>query len=541
MRPVTAVTAWIGIVFLVAHPLAAQADQHEHHEAMPERLGTVSFPVSCSPEAQAKFTRAVALLHSFWYEEAEKAFLQTAGTDPKCGMAWWGVAMSNYHQVWPSPYSPAELARGIAAARKAESIGAKTPRERGYIAATTAFYRDANEVDTVSRARAYESVMERLTSEFPDDDEAAIFHGLALVAHGMSTPADKTYTYQKKAAETFNRLLGKHPDHPGIAHYLIHSFDYPSLAPLALNAAYAYAKIAPSSPHALHMPSHIFVRLGMWQETIDSNLGSANAAREHATHTHPGTAAFDMLHAYDYLAYAYLQLGEDDKVRQLAEELSGIKALDIENFAGYYALAAVQARFALERRRWSDAAALTVRPAEFPWDRYPYAEAVTYFARGLGAARGGEPVRARSDVERLKQLRQKLLDQKNAYWANQVDIQTRAVEGWIAHAEARNGEAETLLSSAADLEDSTDKSPVTPGSMLPAREMLGDFLLEVNQPGKALQAYERSLKDSPDRLNGLSGAARAAQLAGDREKARAYYVRVGRLLEHTGSSTARAR
>jgi hypothetical protein len=452
-------------------------------------------------------------------------------------MAWWGVAMSNYHQVWPSPYSPAELARGVTAAVKAQSIGAKTARERGYIDAIAAFYRDANEVDIVRRARAYESAMERLTTEFPDDDEAAIFHGLALIAHGMSTPADKTYTYQKKAAEVFNRLLGKHPDHPGIAHYLIHSFDYPSLAPLALNAAYAYAKIAPSSPHALHMPSHIYVRLGMWRETISSNLSSANAAREHATHTHPGTAAFDMLHAYDYLAYAYLQLGEDDKVQRLADDLSVIKALDVENFAGYYALAAVPARFALERRRWSDAAALTVRPLDFPWDRYPYAEAVTYFARGLGAAHGGEPARARMDVERLKQLRQKLLDQKNAYWANQVDIQLRAVDGWIAHAEGRNDEAEALLSSAAELEDSTDKSPVTPGSILPARELLGDFLLEVNRPQKALAAYERSLKDVPDRLNGLSGAARAAQLAGDREKARSYYVKVGRLLEQTGSGT----
>ena len=515
------------VILFLAHPLAAQVDQHEHHAAMPERLGTVSFPISCNANAQARFTRAVALLHSFWYEEAEKAFVETAKADPACGMAWWGAAMSNYHQVWPSPYSPAELTRGIAAAAKAESIGAKTAREKGYIGAMATFYRDADKVDIIPRARAYEAAMERLTTEFPGDDEAAIFYGLALVGHGMSAPADKTYAYQKKAAEIFDRLLVTHPDHPGIAHYLIHSFDYPSLAPLALNAAYAYAKIAPSSPHALHMPSHIFVRLGMWKETIDSNLSSANAAREHAALVHPGAMAFDTLHACDYLAYAYLQLGEDEKVRQVTDELSAVKALDVENFAGYYALAAVPARFALERRRWADAAALTVRPADLPWDRYPYAEALTWFARAIGAARGGDPVRARVDVERLKQLRQKL----NAYWANQIDVQVRAAEAWIARAEGRNDDAETQLHSAADLEDSTEKSPVTPGSILPAREMLGELLLEMNQPQKALDAYERSLKDSPNRLNGLSGAARAAQLAGDREKARAYYVKVAKLLE----------
>jgi tetratricopeptide (TPR) repeat protein len=520
----------VAALLFAPRALTAQMHQHEHSGAMPERLGTVSFPISCSPDAQPKFTRAVALLHSFWYEEAEKAFREAAAADPQCGMAWWGVAMSNYHQVWPSPYSPAELSRGMAAAEKAKSIGAKTPREQGYIDAIAAFYRDADKIDAVTRARAHEAAMEKLVSQFPGDDEAAIFYGLTLIAHGMSTPTDKTYTYQKKAAGILNGLLEKHPNHPGIAHYLIHSFDYPALAPLALGAAHAYAKIAPSSPHALHMPSHIFVRLGMWQEAIDSNIASANAAREHAMHAHPGTTAFDSLHADDYLAYAYLQRGEDDKVAKLVEELSSISALNIENFAGYYALAAVPARFALERRRWAEAAALTVRPTSFPWDRYSYAEALTHFASAVGAARSGDPVRARAEVERLQQLRQKLLDQKNGYWADQIDVQRRAAEGWIARAEGENDKAVTLLRGAADLEDSMDKSPVTPGPILPAREMLGELLLEMNQPEKALEAYERSLKDSPNRLNGLTGAARAAQLAGDREKARAYYVQVAKLM-----------
>jgi tetratricopeptide (TPR) repeat protein len=511
-------------MLLAAIALVAQMHPHDHGGAPPERLGTVSFPISCSAESQVKFTRAVALLHSFWYEQSEKAFRDIAAADPQCGIAWWGAAMSTYHQVWPSPYSPAELARGKEAAEKAKAAGAKTPHEQAYIDAIATFYKDAD-------ARAYEAAMESLAARFPNDDEAQIFYGLALVSHGMSAPTDKTYAYQKKAAAIFNRLLEKHSDHPGIAHYLIHSFDYPSLAPLALNAAYAYSRIAPSSPHALHMPSHIFVRLGMWQETIDANIASANAAREYAARAHPGATAFDMLHAYDYLAYAYLQRGEDDKARKLVDDLAAIKALDVENFAGYYALASVPARFNLERHRWTDAAALTLQRAAMPWDRYAYAEAVTYFARAVGAARSGDPARAHADVERLQQLRQKLMQQNNKYWADQVDVQRLAAEGWIARAAGQNDVAETQLRAAADLEDSMDKSPVTPGAILPAREMLADLLVELNQPEKALEMYERSLKDSPNRLNSLSGAARAAQLAGERQKARDYYTEVAKLLQ----------
>ena len=485
--------------------LAAQMEMHDHAHN-DERLGTVSFASSCSAAAQPMITRGVALLHSFWYEESEKTFRAAAAADPRCGIAWWGAAMSNYHQVWPTPYSPAELARGVEAAQKAKSAGANTERERMYIDAIAAFFKDQNR-------QAYESAMESLVAKFPDDDEARIFYGLALVAHGMSMPTDKTYAYQKKGAAIFNALLKKHPDHPGIAHYLIHSFDYPALAPLALDAAYAYSKIAPSSPHALHMPSHIFVRLGMWQETIESNIAAAKAAREYAVRAHPGAASFDMLHAYDYLAYAYLQRGEDQKVAPLVDELASIQALDVENFAGYYALAAVPARFALERHRWADAAALTVKPANFPWDRYAYAEAITAFARAVGAARSGNPARAREDVERLQQLRQKLVDQKNAHWADQVEVQRRLADGWIARAEGRNDEALALLRSAADLEDSMDKSPVTPGSIIPAREMLADLLLELNQPQKAFEAYQAVLKDSPKRRNALAGAKSAAARA----------------------------
>ena len=511
----------VAVALLATLSIRAQMEHHDHDHAADERLGTVVFPVSCNDDVKAQFTRGVALLHSFWYVEAEKAFNDVARRDPQCGMAWWGVAMSNYHEVWPSPYSPAELRRGIAAAEKAKAAGAKTAREKAYIDAIVTFYRDAMTVDTVTRARAYEARMEQLTKDFPDDDEAQIFYGLSLVSHGLSLPTDKTYAYQKKAAGIFKRLLATHPDHPGIAHYLIHSFDYPALAPLALDAAYAYAKIAPSSPHALHMPSHIFVRLGMWPETIASNIASANASAEL-----PGR-----LHAFDYLAYAYLQRGQDDKVAGLIADIAKIQRLDAENFQGYYSVAAIPARYAIERRHWSDAAALEVRTEGMTWDRFGYAEALTHFARAIGAARSGNAAAARKDLEALKALHNKLVEEKNAYWAGQVDVQSRAAEGWIAHAEGHNGDAVAMLKSAADLEDSMDKSPVTPGPIVPSREMLGDLLLELDQPQQALEAYERSLKDSPNRLNGLSGAARAAELSRDYVKARDYSMQVAKLLD----------
>jgi tetratricopeptide (TPR) repeat protein len=500
---------------LFALLLAAQMEHHDHSHSA-ERLGTVSFATSCKPEVQADFTRAVALLHSFWYEEAEKTFRRVAAADPQCGMAWWGVAMTNYHPVWPTAYSPAELERGKAAVEKAIAVGAKTPREKAYIDAVAELYRDP---------RAYEAAMEKLVAKFPDDDEASIFYGLMLINHGMALPTDKTYEWQKKAAVIFNRLLPKHPDHPGISHYVIHSFDYPALAPLALDAAHAYAKIAPSSPHALHMPSHIFVRLGMWPETIASNIASDKAARDYAARERPGTASRDGLHATDYLAYAWLQRGEDDKVQRAVDEIATITKVSEENFAAYYAIAAVPARFALERRQWKEAAALQVRPADFPWDRYGYAEAMTHFARAVGAARMNDLSTARAAVARLQEIRSK----QTGYWGGQIDIQSRAAEAWIARAESRNDDALKLLQSAADLEDSMDKSPVTPGPILPAREMLGDLLLELGRPADALVAYERSLKDSPNRLNGLSGAARAAELSGERGKARGYYQQIAKL------------
>jgi len=341
-----------------------------------------------------------------------------------------------------------------------------------------------------------------------------------------NSPPDKTYARQREAAKILNGLLTVEPDHPGIAHYMIHSFDYPELAELALPAARAYARIAPSAPHAQHMPSHIFTRLGMWKESIDSNITSAQTAQRWISKTHAGATAFDALHAMDYLEYAYLQTGQDAKAREVADNVAKVTSFDIAQFAAGYALAAVPARHALERRAWSEAAAVTAKPATFPWAKYPYAKAIVHFARAVGAARAGDANAARSDVATLTEIQASLKGQKGFDWATQVEIQRRAAAGWLARAEKKDAEALALMRSAADLEDSTDKHPVTPGSILPAREQLADLLAEVGQPAAALAEYEASLRAAPGRLNSYDGAARAAERAGKKQEAKAFRDRL---------------
>jgi len=506
---------------LVAGPLAADDEHDQHHHPRPEKLGTVSFPTSCAPAVQAGFVRAVALLHSFWYDEAEKSFNEVAAADPSCAIAYWGVAMSLYHPIWAGP-TPAEVKRGQEAVAKARAAGAKTERERDYVAAIEAFFRDAPSVDHRTRALAYEKAMEGVSARYPDDREAAIFHALALL--GTASPADKTYAKQKQAGEILNRVLPAQPDHPGVAHYLIHSFDYPELAELALPAARSYSKIAESSPHALHMPSHIFVRLGLWDDSIRGNEESAAAARAHIEKTQPGATSFDELHAIDYLTYSFLQEGRDAEARTMVERVRKVEKLDNPNFAAAYALAAVPARFALERGRWAEAAALEVAPASFPWASFPYAEAITHFARAVGAARSGDAARARQAVERLEALREAAVDAKIGYWPDQIEIQRRAAAGWLARAEGRNEDAQRLLKEAAELEAATDKHPVTPGAVLPARELRADLFMELGRPAEALAEYEASLKVAPNRLYPLSGAVTAADGAGQAAKARALYA-----------------
>lgn len=522
------------ISVLCISPMRAQEmHPHTHSHGPSEKLGQVNFPVSCNAAARKQFNRATALLHSFWYEEAEKAFTAVAKEDPKCVMAHWGVAMSLYHPVW-APSTPAELQKGWTAVEKAKSVEAKTDREKDYIEAIEAFYKDSDRLDHRTRALAYEKAMERIYLKYPKDREAAIFYALAMLGTGPIT--DKSFANQKKAAGILNRVLPLEPRHPGVAHYLIHSFDYPQLAYLALPAARSYARIAPSSPHALHMPSHIFTRLGLWQESINSNLASAAAAKNHVARTHPGAASFDQLHALDYLVYAYLQGGEDDKAAQILAQANEITKVDAENIAAAYAFTAIPARYALERRRWSEAGKLELRPASFPWERFRYAEAIIYFARAVGAARSGDPNAARRDVEKLSALQTALANAKDTYWANQVEIQRRAAAAWLAHAEGKSDEALTLMRSAAELEAASEKHPVTPGPIIPARELLGDLLLERKQPELALREFETSLRDSPRRFNGLYGAALASQLSGDRKKASAYYRKIVALIAYADSA-----
>jgi hypothetical protein len=498
---------------------AQESHQHQHDSA--EKLGKVNFPISCKPAAQLKFSRALALLHSFQYVEAEPAFAEIRGSDPNCAMSWWGEAMSLYHPLWVPP-TPAELQKGREAIERARAANAKTQRERDYIAALETFYKDADKLGHWERARAYAASMEAVYRRYPQDREAAIFYALAL--NGTAPASEKNLANRTKAAQILYRAWSREANHPGIAHYLIHSYDYPSLAHLALPAARRYSKVAPSSAHALHMPSHIFTRLGMWPDSIQSNLASAAAAKVKAN---PGAATHDELHAMDYLMYAYLQGAQDDRAKEILEGAQAFSKVDEEVFQVAYAWTAIPARFALERRRWKEAAALTLPSTAFPWERFRFAEANLYFARAVGAARSGDADVARQEINQLTSIQAALSGAKGGYdWAMQVQIQRQAAAAWLAQAEGKSDEALRLMRSAAELEDSTDKHPVTPGAILPAREMLGDLLLELKRPVEAQKEYEVVLQTAPNRFNSLYGAAHAAELAGNRQKARTYYSKL---------------
>jgi hypothetical protein len=496
--------------------------QHQHSAGEPGKFGKVNFAVSCDAAVQPGFNRAVAILHSFGYEKAAGAFAEVAEKDPACGMAFWGLAMTYYHPVWEAP-NPTVLQQGWEAVERAKSAGAKTQRERDYIAAIEVFYKDSDKLDHRTRALAYEKAMEQLQAHYPDDREAAIFYALAV--RGNAPASDKTYANQKKAGAILEKAFAEQPEHPGLTHYIIHCYDYPTLADRALDAARRYAKIAPDSPHALHMPSHIFTRLGYWQESIESNLASTAAAQK-------DSAQGDQVHAMDYLVYAYLQGAQDVEAKKVIQAVPPPRPSDPAYFAELYAIASMPARYAVERHRWAEAAELTVPPDLFPGGRYAWTEANIHFARALGASRVDSTEAARKSLQQLTSLRETLVQTNEKYWAEQLDIQRETVTAWLTWAEGKKEEALRQMRSAADHEDATDKHSVTPGVILPARELLGEMLLESKQPTQALVAFEATLDAAPNRFNALWGAARAAQLSENREKAKSYYARLLAICDH---------
>jgi tetratricopeptide (TPR) repeat protein len=486
-----------------------------------EQFGSVEFPNSCSPAVQDKLLRGIQMLHSFYYGATQRAFEDVLAEDNSCVIATWGFAsilMANPLQGVGA--SPKDAPRAQVAIDIGRKMGTKTERERDYLEAVAAYYEDfANRTERarqLARAKAYEA----LATKYPNDDEAQIFYALYLAATQVAS--DQSYSAWLKAAAILERQFAKHPNHPGVAHYLIHSYDAPPIAQQGMPAARLYAKIAPDAPHALHMPSHIFTRVGAWAESAATNRRSADVAKR-------GNDPDQALHAMDYMTYAYLQLARDDDARKISDEartMTGLTGVA----AGPYALAAIPARIAVERGAWGEAAKLVPSPG-----KYPYTEAMTHLARVLGAARSGDPAAAREDIERIAALRDELRAAKNEYWANEVEVMCLASLAWVALAQKKSDEALVLMRQAADMEDKTEKNIVTPGRLLPAREQLGDMLMEVKRSSEALKEYEASQIREPNRYRSLYGAGLAASQSGDTGKAKQYFSRLVDMVESTSS------
>lgn len=499
--------------------LAASPSMAQEHQHGTEKLGAVHFATSCNGGAQKEMNRAVALLHSFQFSRAIDGFNLVLGEDPTCAIAYWGIALSD----WSNPFAPGikdkgQLQVGRDSVERGAAVGAKTERERAYLAAVGKLYSDFESTSQRARLLAYRDAMGEVAAKHPQDHEAQIFYALALVV--AEDPGDKTYADRLKAGTILENLFAQEPTHPGLAHYIIHTYDVPALAGRALVAARRYAEIAPDAPHALHMPSHIFTRMGYWQESIDSNLAAAAAARRQ------GQTA-EELHASDYETYAYLQTGQDEAAARIVNSLPEIasrfdpKAVLIgagPPAAGYFALAAIPARYALERQDWQQAEQLALRETPFP-----YTDAITWFARGIGAARLGHDAAANEAATALQRIKDRLLRANEPYWGQQVEIQATAVAAWSALAVGKKEEALQQMESAAELEDGTEKSAVTPGPLSPARELLGEMLLQMNEPTQALEQFEATLKKEPRRFRSLYGAAHAAQLVGRGDTSQRYF------------------
>jgi tetratricopeptide (TPR) repeat protein len=500
-----------GLSLSILLPAAAAAQEHQHKPT--EKLGAVSFPTSCNAQAQEKMNTAVAMLHSFWFPQARKTFEEAAAADPSCGIAYWGVALTHFTNPIAGGSGPPGQAAGWQAAEKAASIGAKSDRDRAYIDAAVALFREHDKVDNRTRMRRYEDALRAIVEKYPADTEAKIFHGIFMVANAPT--ADLTFAQQKKAAAVLTELYRKHPNHPGLAHYIIHAFDVPPLAHLALDAAKQYADIAPSAPHALHMPSHTFTRLGYWDESIATNRRSADLEP-------PANKA----HAQDYMVYAFLQRGMDDSAKAVLARLPGGKD-------GYYGPAgalsgynavAMPARYALERDDWKAAATLTLPTTP------TFSEAVAVFGRALGAARSGDAAAAEADMKILEGIVAERKEKNDVYWATLIEAQRLAVGAWVAHVKGQHDVALQTARAAADMEDKYEKHAVTPGPLIPARELLGDILLMHGKAADALVAYEETLKREPNRFRALLGAAKAAKASGNTAALQKYKKALDNLL-----------
>ena len=489
--------------------------------AWSQGLGRVNFETSCTPQAQEKFDRGLAMVHSFFYPDSVQAFTDAAAADPQCAIAYWGVAISHRPNPLILPLTSTALKNGLEAVEKGKAIGAKTERERDWLAAIELYYKDYDKVDQTERGLAYGRAMEALMQKYPDDPEAAIFYALAL--NETALHSDKTFANQLKAGAILEKIEAKLPDHPGVLHYLIHTYDYPTLAQRGLDAANRYAEVAPAAQHAQHMPSHTYSMLGLWTQSVASNTKSLALAKAQAARLWPGAAHPGEPHHLDFMEYALLQIGQEGQAKQVRDDSNAIRKLGFEYFASYTALAAVPARFALERQAWKEAAALEPRGSQFP-----QAEAITHFARAMGSARSGDLAAAERDVDNLKVIRARLENASQSYWASQVEILMLAASAWIAQAKGEET-ALKLMRAAADLEDDSEKHIAMENRLYPMRELLGDLLLEQQQPGLALAEYETSLVLTPNRLRGLYGAAKAAKAANQPEKATTYFRKLAEM------------
>jgi tetratricopeptide (TPR) repeat protein len=521
MHAAIALAASLIAMLALGPGVGAQEHPHDHDGA----LGDVKFAVVCNVEAQKRFNTAASLLYSFYWERIDAAVADVLAADPGCAMAHWLKAVASLDNALGSPPTPRQEKEGWAAVERAQQLGAKTDRERAYIESVAAVFKDHDTVPFSTRAVAYEKALEQIYARYPEDSEAAVLYAFWLQV--TADRNDQTFAQPLKSAQILEPVFIAQPDHPGAAHFLIHAYDFPAIAAKGLSAARRYAAIAPDSPHALHMPSHIFSRVGAWQDSIDTNIRSRAASRQDR----------DAYHALDYMVYANLQLARDPVARQLLELVDAAPKPNEETRQIAYAGAAIPARFALERGDWAAASRLELRPARdrFNWAPFPEGEAVNAYARGLGAARSGDAKAANAEVTRLGTLRAVMITQKKDYWVEQADIQVDAIKAWVARAQGRKDDAVRLMRVAADREDKTEKHIMMPGRVIPAREMLGEMLLEMKQPSLALVAFEESQRADPNRFRNVYGAARAAELSGDRAKAKTYYTQ---LLQQVGSDGA---